>query len=65
MVGTVIGWALVVVSGLLFFTALAAFLHPPWFRDPKTGKVPPRWKLFLTAWIAPIFPAALGLALLL
>lgn len=32
----------------------------PWFRDPKAGVIPPRWKALLTAWIAPIFPAAIG-----
>lgn len=65
MLASLIGWALLVFSGILFVTAMAAFVHPPWFRDPKTGVIPPRWKTLLTAWIAPIFPAAIGLAILI
>lgn len=65
MLASLIGWALLVSSGILFVTAMAAFVHPPWFRDPKTGVIPPRWNALLSAWMAPSFPAAIGLTILI
>lgn len=60
MLASLIGWALLEVSGTLFVTAMAAYAHPPWFRDPKTGVIPPRLNALLSAWMAPSFPAAVG-----
>lgn len=56
----ILGWTLLVVAALLFVVCVAGFVNPAWLADKKTGKVPSRGMLLLSAWLGPVIPAAAG-----
>lgn len=60
----VIGWLCVALAALIFFGALVGFVSPKAFQGPNDSQPVSRWKYLLAAWLGPVVPGAIGLALL-